>query len=202
MAFKVSDALSGVRLAMADAAQRSERRRLRVYGDKAPCAPGCSGCCSRMVTVTVAEATIVLEHLIKSGSWPKVRELAVDQAKTSKHANGRSWFLMNIPCAVLDRQTKRCLAYSSRPTPCSVHFATSSPGLCDPWSTEGGTYEPVEMADIHAKFLEDLARHVDGYGVLALSLPMPAALLLAERVRLSPKLTSEDITAFIRTELT
>lgn len=201
MAFKVADALSGVRIAMAEAAQRSDRRRLRMYGEKVRCAAGCSGCCSRMVVVTVAEASVVLEQLIKDGTWPRVRESAMSQARIARHANERSWFLMNIPCPVLDPDTKRCSAYSRRPTPCSVHFATSSPELCSPWSAESGTYAPVEMSDIHADFLKGLARTVDGYGVLALSMPMPAALLLAERIRVSPRLTADDIAAFIRTEL-
>lgn len=200
MPFRVSDALSGVRLAMADAAQKAARRSLHVYGQESRCSRGCAGCCSRMVTVTVAEAAVMLEHLIRDGSWEAVRERARAQAPTARVANERSWFLMNIPCPVLGPD-RSCLAYESRPTPCSVHFSLSDPKLCDPWSGEPGEFRPVEMADVHGEFLKKLEREVDGYGVLALRLPLPAALLLAERVRSNARLTAEEVTSFIRTEL-
>lgn len=202
MPFKVGDVLSGVRLAMADAAQKASRRSLQVYGQAVRCGgKGCSACCSRMIVVTVAEASVMLERLVADGSWPAVRERARRQARTSAVANERSWFLMNIPCAVLDPSSRACLAYASRPTPCSVHFALSDPELCDPWSGAAGEFEPVEASDAHAEFLKQLARVVDGYGVLSLRLPIPAALLLAERVRSNARLTAEEITSFVRTEL-
>lgn len=200
MGARASHALAGVKVAMVEAASRAERRRLVVLGDSSPCRKGCSACCSRMVRVTVAEAAVMLEHLERAGTWREVREAAREQARIAMAAADRSWFMMNIPCPVLDRGTGECRAYPVRPTPCSAHYVTSDPSLCDPWSTRAGEYRPEPDVEAHEAFLRALEREVDGYGVLALRLPVPAALLLAERIK-DVGDSAEQIASFVRTEL-
>lgn len=200
MPFTVADALTGVRVAMVEAAQKADRKRLQVL-QAVSCSRGCSGCCSRRIVVSVAEATVILESLIAGGRWGEVRSRALLLREPATLANERSWFLMNLQCPVLDPGSRDCLAYGVRPTPCSSHFSTSNPELCDPWSTAGGAFRPVEAVEAHTEFLKRLSREVDGDGVLALRLPMPLALLLAERVRSNVRLTAEDVTSFLGQEV-
>lgn len=201
MDLNLATALSQVKLAMMDAAEKSSKRRLAVYSDKIRCKPACDGCCSRMVFVTVAEAIVIQEHLRKAGKWDEVRPRAIALATVVKAANAVSWFKMNMKCPVLDPESKMCLAYQVRPTPCSAHFATSDPGMCDPWSTAGGEYSPVDMEEFHDEAVKRIESRLDGHGVLAFRLPLPIAVLFAERIRYRKGLSAHEVMSFIFNEM-
>jgi Fe-S-cluster containining protein len=194
-------ALSQVKMAMMDAAEKSTKRRLAVHSSTIACKKGCDGCCSRMVYVTIAEAVILQEHVQKEGKWPEVRARAISTATVAKVANPVSWFKMNFKCPVLDPETKSCLAYKVRPAPCSVHFVTSDPALCDPWSTSGGDYLPLDMDDVYEEASKRIESKIDGHGILAFRLPLPIALLFAERIKHRRGLTSQEVMSFIFNEL-
>lgn len=194
-----SSALLRVRGAMVEATVRSSQRRLTVL-QKATCKRKCSGCCRRMVYVTVAEAVVVQEHLEKSGEWPGVLQKCLSVLNGVRNASPMSWFRMNVACPVLSDEDD-CLAYSVRPATCSVHFSLSDPKLCHPWSTEAGTYEPVELEDVFLDFQKTLHSSIDAHGILALKLPLPASLIMAERVRHQPDLTPEALIRLIFNEL-
>jgi Fe-S-cluster containining protein len=198
---KLSDAVAPIKVAMMDAAQKAAIRRLNVLKEKCPCKPGCSACCSRLVHISVAEALIIYEHLRKNKSWESVREIALSQYKTASTVNETAWFKMNNSCSVLDPNTKMCRAYSVRPTPCSVHFVTSDPSVCDPWSLSNGSFEKADFPEIHAEFMKTIVGELSGRGVLELRLPMPAALLFAERVQVQKGFTAEQIISFISSEI-
>jgi len=194
-------ALSQVKMAMMDAAEKSTKRRLALYSNAITCKKGCDGCCSRMVFVTIAEAIVLQEHVQKSGKWPEVRSRAVTMATVVKVANPVSWFKMNFKCPILDPSNKACLAYAVRPAPCSVHFVTSEPDLCDPWSTAGGEYQPMDMGDVYEESAKRIESQIDGHGILAFKLPLPIALLFAERIKHRKGLSSQEVMSFIFNEL-
>ena len=201
MDVNLTRALGAVKLAMGDAANKASNRRLIVLRDRAPCKSGCNGCCSRLIVLSLAEAALILEHLEGSGRWKEVKERALVQAKPSQEVAPLAWFKMNIKCPVLDPTSGECTAYPVRPPVCSAHFVTSNPEVCDPWSTVGGKFEPHDMDDLYAEFQERLASSVDGFGVMAMRLPLPVALLVAERVRMKTSLTVEDAISLLYNEL-
>jgi len=198
---KLSDAVASVKIAMMDASQKASIRRLNVLGDKCKCKPGCSACCSRLIHISIAEALIMYDHLKRSNTWLKVREAAQKQYKTASSLSEIAWFNMNISCPILDLETKMCRAYPVRPTPCSVHFVTSDPSICDPWSTSGGTFEKTDFPEVHADFMDALSKELSGRGILELRLPLPAALLFAEKVQVQKGLTADQIITFISSEI-
>lgn len=184
---------------MVDAATNASKKRLTVL-QKASCKRGCSGCCRRLIYVTVAEAIVIQEHLEKSGSWTEVFRRCLEILGTVREASSVSWFRMNIACPVLSAEDD-CSAYSVRPAVCSVHFAMSKPELCHPWSTESGDFTPVELDDVFLKFQSSLQSSIDAHGILALKMPLPVSLIMAERIRHQPNLTIEALMKLIYNEL-
>lgn len=201
MDVNLGKALGAVKLAVGDAAGKAAVRRLTVLKDRAPCRAGCNGCCSRLITVTVAEATVMLEHLESSGSWKDVKKRALEVARLSQEVAPLAWFKMNLKCPVLNPSDGTCSAYAVRPPQCSTHFVTSDPGLCDPWSPSPGGYEQYEMDDLKAECDSRVEASVDGFGVLAMRLPLPVALLVAERVRLKTSLSVQEAISLLYNEL-
>lgn len=165
-----------------DAADRADRRRLRMYKD-ITCRPGCHGCCSRMVVVSLAEAVVIYEELVSMGTWPQVRARAEAQVPLLASADQVTWFKMNQKCPVLDAESGQCSAYSVRPAACSTHFSRSDPDLCDPWKAARGKFVPVDFVDLHAQMLSRIGSANPDMGYLLTSAPMPLALLMAERIR-------------------
>ncbi len=178
---------------MKETADKAGLRRLRMYGDKIPCKPACSACCNRLVFITVAEAMVMHGQLEKSGKWTEVRARAAALVPLARNTPVVAWFKMNLMCPVLDSQTRLCTAYESRPSPCSTHFVFSDPGLCDPWKTTSGAYELADMDDLHVQFQKALSTQIDGHGILALRLPIPVALLFAEKIRVQTLSANEVI---------
>lgn len=183
---------------MIEAGVESSKRRLTVLKD-APCKKGCSGCCRRMITVTVAEAIVIQDYLEKAGSWDDVLKKCLGMLSRVRDANPVSWFRMNVECPVLHEDS--CRAYVVRPAACSVHFALSGPALCHPWATEPGEYAPVELEDVFERFQKVLRSSVDAHGILSVSLPLPAALVMADRVRHQPNLSPEALIRLLFNEL-
>ncbi len=193
-----SSALLQVRGAMVEAGVKSSQRRLTVLQD-ATCKKGCSGCCRRMVHLTIAEAIVIHEHLETTGKWKDVFKRCLGMLAQVRDASPLSWFRMNVACPVLESDS--CLAYPVRPATCSVHFSLSKPELCHPWSTEAGNYSPVELADVFLEFQKTLRSSVDAHGILAIKVPLPAALIMADRVRHQPNLSPEALVRLIYNEL-
>jgi Fe-S-cluster containining protein len=197
--FKLATALSSVKVAVKEAADKSSIRRLQLHDD-IKCKPACSACCNRQIHITAAEALIIQDQLEKSGQWPEVEKRAKALVLLSRDTPPISWFKMNIMCPVLDPVTKLCTAYEARPTPCSTHFVRSDPSQCDPWMMKSGDYDPIDFMDLHEKFSQSLAKIVDGYGVLALKLPMPIALIFAARIKVQSGLGANEIISLIFNE--
>lgn len=181
MEVRLTQALGDVKVAADDVARESARRRLQMAD--VPCAPGCSGCCRRLVRLSVAEAMILYEYLLREGKWEDVRSAARSVDETARKASPMAWFKMNIPCPVLQKDI--CAAYPVRPPACSAHFVRSSPDACNPWHEGSEEFVPADQADLVAKFRKRLEGALEGHGILRVELPLPTALLLAERVSLN-----------------
>jgi Fe-S-cluster containining protein len=177
-----SDVLLGVKSAMMDAAQKSEKKRLLVLKDKAPCAPGCSSCCSKMVHITIAEALVIWTHLSNTGKIKKVLKKSEEMSSISRMSNAVSWFKMNLKCPILDESTNLCQAYEVRPPACSIHFVSSDPKSCDPWETRYEPYKSEALGDVYKEFRNKFEAEVDGHGIFAYVMPIPQALILADRI--------------------
>lgn len=200
MKIRASDVLGTARIAVADAARRSDMRRLTMYPDSVPCRSGCDGCCSRLVTVSVAEAVLMYEHLKTSGDWPRARAACVEQAPSARGATPVAWFKMNIKCPVL-KENRSCGAHPVRPIACSTHFVQSEPAACDPWAKAPGPYKPLDFRDVAIEETSRLLESLEPYGVLQMQLPLPLALLLAERVSVQSGLSLEQVISYLFNEL-
>ena len=198
---KISDTMNVVKVAMMDTAQKASVRRLNVLRDRSPCKPTCHSCCSRLIYISIAEGLVIYSHLVKAGIWNEVRERAKEQVSMVGAVNAIAWFNMNRSCPVLNPDTKLCEAYPIRPSPCSIHFVTSDPSLCDPWSANSGAYQLAGMDELHEKFVALLERQVAGRGVLKTRLPLQMALMFAEKIQVQTNMSFEDILSLISSEL-
>lgn len=177
-----SDLLLEVKSAMMESSYQSEKRRLTTMKDKISCTPGCSSCCSRMIHITVAEALVMWTYLSNDNKLKEVLKRAEELISISRITNHTSWFKMKLVCPILDPKTKLCLSYAVRPSACSIHFVSSDPSICDPWNTEIGIYKSESMTDLYQNFRKILENEVSGHGIFAFMLPMPQAIVLADRV--------------------
>lgn len=201
MDINLASALTQVKVAMKETADRAGVRRLQLYSEKIQCKPGCAACCARQIYITVAEATIIQDHLEKSGQWEHAEKRARAQLKAVRSSSPLSWFKMNIMCPILDPATKLCTAYEVRPSPCSTHFVTSDPTQCDPWATKSTLFKPLQFKDLHEHFLKRLEKCVDGYGLLALRFPIPIALIFASKIKVQSNLAPTEVMSLIFNEL-
>lgn len=196
MDIRLTQALGDVRVAVDDVIQESARRRLQMAD--VPCAPKCSGCCRRLVRLSVAEAMILYDHLLREGKWEAVKSAAQATDHLARKANPISWFKMNIPCPVL--QGDLCSAHKVRPPACSAHFVESDPKACSPWHAGSEPYIPADQTDLVGRFREKLEGALEGHGILTVELPMPTALLLAERVSLNTGLDVSKVVSMLFNE--
>jgi Fe-S-cluster containining protein len=197
----LASAITSIKVAVKEAADKASIRRLQVYKNEISCKPGCSACCNRQVYITIAEALIIQDELEKTGQWPQAEKRAHALLITARDTPPVSWFKMNIMCPVLDPVTKLCTAYDFRPTPCSTHFVKSDPALCDPWSMKSGQFDPIDFIDLHEELQQILRKIVDGYGILALKYSMPIALIFASRIKTQSGLGPNEVMSLIFNEL-
>lgn len=176
-------------MAVLQAVSSSEKRRLHL-AKAASCAPGCHSCCYRLIEITVGEAAVIVSHLRESGDWKRVRAAASSLAGRARECSADTWFKMRTPCPVLTKDGA-CSAYAVRPPACAVHFVTSDPASCDPWSSEPG-FSPVDMSDIYLESQATIGQAIPPGGIMSMALPIPLALLLADRVAVRTDLTFEQ----------
>ena len=201
MDLRLAQTIQPVKLALINAAQKSIKRHLFVYQDKITCKPGCHSCCSRMIIITIAEAVVIHDYLVSTNKWFDTREKAKNQAKLADDANYVAWFKMNIKCPVLNEKTGLCQSYKYRPAICSVHFVKSDPKLCDPWSAQRGGYDPLDMSDLYEEFSKTLKNLVDPFGIFNIRVPLPIALLIAERIQIQSNLEIHKVISLLHQEL-
>ena len=196
-----SQALGPVKFALISITARAEEYIL--HSNKVPsCKKGCAGCCNRVAPVLVAEAVLIYEYLKSKKSWPAVRERAREQFPLLKDdPHPIAWFKMGKPCPVLDPETKSCLAHSIRPIVCATHYVLSSPVTCEPWGITNKVYQPLDYPDLCTEFRTQVFNNVAGFGILSIELPLPTALLLAERISVQSGIDLSQAVSLILNEL-
>ncbi len=194
--------MNPIRSKLIETSGEAQRRRLLVLRNNSPCKKKCYHCCSRMVQITIAEAIIIYDYLLKNHKWDEVSSRCKELLSISKNSNPISWSKMNILCPVLDPEKKLCLAYKFRPPSCSTHFVTSNPKACDPWNYEKLEYNNEQMNDLVTDFYESLSKLVANYGVLSLLLPLPVALVFAERINKIKEIDYHQLNSLITNEIT
>lgn len=174
--------MASVRAAMMSAARQAFIIKVRM-STRVTCKPGCSHCCKRYVVVTLAEALVLIDFLKRNKKWDRVASVA-DAQKNSMSVKPVVWFKMGMTCPLLNQDM--CDAYEVRPAVCSAHHAFSPPETCSPLSTSFNRYEPCELTDVHTDFMKSFNRMIGKDSVFRIRAPMPAALLAAERLSVTP----------------
>jgi len=196
-----SQALGPIKFALAEKAAQAEKYIL--YGGvNPPCRKGCSSCCYQLIHVLIAEAIIIYEYLKTQKQWQAVRERARAQFEFLKdNPHPIVWFKMGKQCPVLDPETKTCMAYSTRPIACAIHFVLSNPKTCDPYYTGGEEYQALDFNNLFNEFRDIVDKNVAGFGILGMELPLPVALLLSERISIQSGVSLEKAVSLILNEL-
>ncbi len=154
---------------------------LSVNNTNIKCKVGCYSCCKRWIEISVAEAIIIRNELVNSGKWDYVKLKCTEYADVSKNSNETSWFLMNLPCVLLDMSNATCCAYSVRPPQCSLHFVTSDSSVCHPWKYCSEKPDVIDSSSLVMKFVGEFT-HAVGESVLSFRSHIPVALLIADRI--------------------
>lgn len=205
MDFKFSKSINDIKFKLIDTNNKTNKRRLGLAThNPIPCKSGCSGCCKRMVKITIAEGMIIYDHLVSTKQWEKVGVEARKQLEIVKNSDPLSWFSMGIECPVLDKKKKTCKAYLVRPAMCASHFVKSNPDLCDPHTNSIGNenhFKPLDFDDLVEEFLVYLINNTRAYGVLQVQLPIPVSLLMAESINAQTGLRVEQLISLMYKEL-
>ena len=90
------------------------------------CASGCGYCCHLRITISVAEALIILDHLQKHDQQHEYKERVKNlrEPLAKRAASDNSWWLENsIPCLFLEHNTSLCTIYEVRPFICRAYHS-------------------------------------------------------------------------------
>jgi hypothetical protein len=147
-------------------------------GIKPSCKKGCASCCYRKIYVTLAEAIIIYREIKKKKILQEVLKDCKKNESIVSETDANSYFVMKIPCPLLNTKTNSCRVYSVRPVGCSTHWVLSSPKLCDPWNSTNAQYRPFQFNSIANSFYKIAARK-NGTQAL-IRLPIQQALLIVD----------------------
>lgn len=113
---------------------------------KASCFMGCTFCCYFPIIITGVEAK-TMKHVIDR--WPEERRerimnhlqnyfeeykeqieqvTAIDRENDPKFK--QKYIASQVPCPMLNTETKKCMAYEVRPIPCRTYVNYSDPNVC------------------------------------------------------------------------
>lgn len=168
------------------------QKKHKVLLEMTACRVGCSHCCSRKVTLTVAEALILYHYLREKGVLSKVLAKCEEYEKEYKEYDDQSWFLSNIKCPVLNMDLNTCEAYQVRPVFCSTHYAMNNSESCDPWYTGPLENYPIDYLEEAKKFYLDVIKLANP-AVVAYVTPIYQGLLVAHSLQKTPDLSLETI---------
>jgi uncharacterized protein len=90
------------------------------------CAPGCGYCCHLRVSISVAEALIILDYLRKHDQQHLYKERIknLHEPLAQRAVSNNSWWLENsIPCLFFDQKTLLCTIYEVRPFTCRAYHS-------------------------------------------------------------------------------
>lgn len=118
-------------------------------------------------------------------------------AESARTLSADAWFKMKTRCPVLDGQDM-CSAYGVRPPACSTHFVLSDPDCCDPWSATGSEYVPADLKDVYVDSQRRIRESLPSSGIMSMVLPLPLALLVADRIAVRTDMSVEQALDLIR----
>lgn len=90
------------------------------------CGPGCGYCCHLRVSISIAEALVILGYLQKYDQLHRYQQRIKDlrEPLSERTAADNSWWLENsIPCLFLDQNTLLCNIYEVRPFACRAYHS-------------------------------------------------------------------------------
>lgn len=144
------------------------------------CSRGCSACCHRKITISIAEAIEIILYLKKENLWdtvaPRISKLDMDMSLLDPVV----YFSIYKPCVLL--KNNECLAYPVRPLNCASHYVHSDPELCDPMSPASGNYEMSDVLIQYFEFRSKLDKLFDNSSVLKWHGWLPFALKAASLI--------------------
>lgn len=94
--------------------------------DELHCRPGCGYCCHLKVSVSIAEALIILDYLREHDRQQLYKELikSLNEPFAQRAVADNSWWVKNtIPCLFLDKSTLLCSIYEVRPFSCRAYHS-------------------------------------------------------------------------------
>ena len=160
MKYSITDSGGKIEYVVRESAISAEKRKLLVYKDQITCKPGCSHCCARPITITLAEALVIKDYLKKTHRLKEVMD-RLKGLQDFEFLDAGTWYAMGIKCPVLDLKTNKCLAYEVRPIACSTHFSKADPSSCDPKSFKPlnlGIFSMDDIADTAFKSLKNAVK--------------------------------------------
>lgn len=184
--------LAPIRTAMVGAAYKASKFRLK--NPQICCRPRCIGCCTRYITVSLAEAAVIMMYLKDHSKWSEVEKRAEDLQRTVMLASPEAWFKMGIPCPVLSVDGL-CEAYMVRPVTCSAHFVEFSPEACGADSTSRASYAGKDYPEAYLDFIKAFDATIGPSSYFRVMAPMPLALLFAKKVAYKK---IEDLDALVK----
>ena len=122
----LSTALAAERIAILDHEIRPVFPALEAAGTSIACAKGCSFCCTLTIDVTPDEAFALVDYLdrelpAETVAAIKARAVAADVRGHGMEPLARHG--QQIPCPVLDPETRACLGHAVRPTACQGYLS-------------------------------------------------------------------------------
>jgi Fe-S-cluster containining protein len=90
------------------------------------CRAGCGYCCHLKVSVSIAEALIILDYLQEHDKLHQHKEQIeiLDEPFAQRASADNSWWVKNaIPCLFLDKSTSLCSIYEVRPFSCRAYHS-------------------------------------------------------------------------------
>jgi len=90
------------------------------------CASGCGYCCHLRISISVAEALIILDYLQKHNQLRQYKERVrnLREPLARRAASDNSWWLENsIPCLFLEQNRSLCTIYEVRPFACRAYHS-------------------------------------------------------------------------------
>jgi Fe-S-cluster containining protein len=157
------------------------------------CRKGCSHCCGQLTMISLAEGVTIAETILTDTTrdWrtllPALRAVAIEDCRPG--LTRRSRFGVDVPCALLDANTKLCTVYESRPSCCRFLVVVTPPELCSV-TANGAKTCALDLLDAEAAVWEvssNIANDLGMQGLNALAqAPISIMVLAAMGMLLEP----------------
>lgn len=165
------------------------------------CKKGCAYCCELLTLITLPEAFLIGEAVMKREDW---KSLVVKIAKSAKDSdfpglNRTTFAKKRLKCVFLS-EDNLCSIYKERPICCRTHLVRTDPAICE-LSEENmdKTTEALNLLDMESVFWQlatDFTKesgYVSKYPFLTAPIPVMVMSALFEATKVNP-----EVHAFIK----